>query len=153
MDDAEDGGVGADAERQRQDGDDGKAGCATERSRGVPHVLLRILQPAHRAFVAMAFFHLLDAAERTLRHSPGIVRRQAAPSKLVFKQREVSVELARKVGLRRAGTDGVEQAHQEASHAPHQVDSPRSSLFTRPDSFRQRSACFSSARVPALVMA
>ena len=89
MDDAEDGRVGADAERQRQDGHCGKARRPAQHPRGVVQIPPGIIQPAQGAFVAVALLHLLDAAERALRRESGLVGRQAAASKLVFEQLEV----------------------------------------------------------------
>ena len=81
MDDAEDGRVGADAERQRQDGHGGEARCAAQRSHRVVHVPPGIIQPPQRAFVAVTFLHLLDAAERAPRRESGVVGRQAAANR------------------------------------------------------------------------
>ena len=153
MDDAVDGGVGADTESKREHGDDGEAGGPRERADRVARIPLQVVQPEKRPLVTVTFFHLFDTAERPPRGHTGLVRRHATAGEFFFKERQVRRDLSRKFWLGRAGAEGVEQPEQSASQAPHQDDSPSNSLFTSPASFRQRSACFSRARVPTLVMA
>jgi hypothetical protein len=80
---AEDGGVGADAKRESEDGDDGEAGRLAQDAYAVADVLHEILKPIHFAHVATLFSDLVDAAEFAergvagvgWRHSCGDVRR------------------------------------------------------------------------------
>lgn len=60
IDDAEDGGVGADAKGDRQDGDSREAGVSGERAHGVLHITPRIVQPAERPRLSVMFLHLFN---------------------------------------------------------------------------------------------
>jgi hypothetical protein len=63
VDDAEDGGVGADAERDGQDGDDRKSGGVTNQSQRITNVLHERPQSAQRLNLAARFLRRLDAAD------------------------------------------------------------------------------------------
>ena len=115
MDDAEDGRVGADAERQRQDGHGGEARRPAQHPRGVVQIPPGIIQPAQGSFVAVPLLHLLDAAERALRGESGIVGRQAAASKLVFEQRQVGRDFSGELAVRGAVAEDVGQPREQAA--------------------------------------
>ncbi len=72
MDDAEDGGVGADAERERADDDSGEPRRAHERARRESGVLPEVVEPPERPRIAMKFLRLRNAAERTSGRQAGI---------------------------------------------------------------------------------
>src|SRR6185437_1592597 len=61
--DAENGGVGADAESEREHGDGGEAGGFAEHAQGVAEVLRQIVNIVCAAHVAAFLFELFDAAE------------------------------------------------------------------------------------------
>jgi hypothetical protein len=63
VDQAEDRGVGADSQSQREDGDGEETGAAAQRSQRIAQVLRQIGEPAQAADVAAFFLDLLDAAE------------------------------------------------------------------------------------------
>ncbi len=87
--DAEDGGVGADAQGKRRDGDGGEGGRAPQRAHGVAHVLRERLNQGPRPCVAHLRLDLLGAAELDARGPPGRPRFHAAGDVLVFEQVEV----------------------------------------------------------------
>jgi hypothetical protein len=60
---AEDGGIGADSERQREDGDGGESGILAETTEGVADVLHEDFERDSHSDVADAFLHLFHAAE------------------------------------------------------------------------------------------
>src|SRR6185436_5973823 len=63
IDQAEDGGIRADAESQRGDRGDREAGALPEDAGGVPDVLDKVLEEARAAHVAALLLHLIEAAE------------------------------------------------------------------------------------------
>ncbi len=75
---AEDRGVRADAERERQDDDRGEPGIAPERAQRVAHVLVDLFQSRPRPHRARRFFRQRDVAERDQRLPARFVRRHAA---------------------------------------------------------------------------
>src|SRR6185369_16526419 len=67
VDDAEQRRVGADAERERDDGDGGEARRLAHHAQAVAHVLRELLDEADAARVARLLLELLDAAEAAQR--------------------------------------------------------------------------------------
>ena len=65
VDEAEDGGVGADADGQREDGESGKGGAATQLAEGVAEILGEGFECGPGAMVADGLLDLLDAAAVT----------------------------------------------------------------------------------------
>ena len=63
VDDAEDGGVGADAERESEYGDDGESRRFSQHSQRVAKIAEEILEELHAALVAAFLFQLLCAAD------------------------------------------------------------------------------------------
>ena len=82
VDEAEDGRIGADTERQRADDDHGKAGLATKLPQPVIEVGGRRFERSHAARLAALFFHLLDAADRESGPPKGLVSRHALGDEL-----------------------------------------------------------------------
>src|SRR6185436_19722095 len=124
---------------------------AAERADRVGQVATKVVEPHERAAVPVRVLDALEAAEREPGLAAGGGVGQAAAPELVFEQREVRRELAREIRLRAPGPDGIDQAEDEAPEPGGHRGSSVSSLPTKPASRRQRSACFSSARDPALV--
>lgn len=75
--DAEQGGVHADADRQRQDGGEREPGIAAQLSRGVAQVLDGVAEPGQRIHVTRALASARHAAELAVRLAPGLLRRHA----------------------------------------------------------------------------
>ncbi len=63
VDNAQDGGGGADAERERQHGSEGESRRASQPADRVGHIAAQVLEPGERTLVAVAFLCLLDTAE------------------------------------------------------------------------------------------
>ncbi len=99
MDDREDGGVGANAQRQRQHHRCREPRRAAQRAQCVLDVAADIVEPGKRARIALAVLHLLYAAERTSGRDARIGRAHAAAPIVVFQQRQVCRGLARQIGL------------------------------------------------------
>jgi hypothetical protein len=106
MDDAEDGGVCADAECEREDGHGREAGTARQRPYGVDEIAPQIFEPDEGSRVALKLLRLIYAAERLSRHTSGLVAAQPALNELVFDEREMRGDLASQLAL---GAFEVEQ--------------------------------------------
>ena len=98
VDDAEDRGVGADAERHRQDDDEREAWRLEERACPVAHVLHERLGGAHEPRVADVIFHTADVAERGDRRAARLIARHAGADVLVG----LHVEVEAHFGVERA---------------------------------------------------
>ena len=98
VDQAEHGGVGADTERQHAHRHQRERRRADQRRQAVARVADRVLDPAGAAVVAMALFHLRDAAEGPSGLDPGLVRSEPARHAVALGQLQVRrhfvVELA-----------------------------------------------------------
>ena len=70
FDDGENGGVGADAKRQRGQRRDCESGMLAERARRVDDVLAELIDQRAGARVAHLFLDLLDASQRQQRAAP-----------------------------------------------------------------------------------
>jgi hypothetical protein len=77
VDQTEDGGVGADAEREREDDYQGEARCLGEQAQRVAHVAEDRVERRAVALRADALFRLLEPAERQRRLAPCLVLRKA----------------------------------------------------------------------------
>ena len=87
VDHAEDGRVGADPERERQDDDRGEGRCLSKRTNRVPEIEERRVDHGPRALLPYLFFHRFDAIERYARRAPCILGRHAVPAVPVFECR------------------------------------------------------------------
>ena len=67
----------------------------------------------------MQIFGVRDAADRTSRGEPRLVRGQTPASILVFEQREMSGDLARKVVVGRHRPECIDQSKYELAHRRH----------------------------------
>jgi hypothetical protein len=63
----------------------------------MPEIAVQVVEPRDRARVAVAIFRQRDAAERAVRGAHSLLRAHAASAVFVFEQREMSVDLSRKV--------------------------------------------------------
>ena len=79
VDEAEDGGVGADAETQREHDGGGEARAAAQAAQAVADVLHQHLEEPAAARVAASLLGLVDAAKRDDGRAPGLLRGHAAP--------------------------------------------------------------------------
>ncbi len=75
---AEDGNVGADAESENQNGDDGKARIAAQRAEGVLQVLQQNVECHESSRFAMFLSCLFDTADADQRQAAGFFGRQSA---------------------------------------------------------------------------
>ena len=152
---------GADAEGQGQDGDRREPGRPAECSRRVNEIPPCVLQPAKRPCVALHFLRLFHAVESSPCGDAGIFRRSGRlrrnSSSSMARCEDTSRQLSWRAGrMRRAGTVSeqpeIRCLNQNAPVAAQALqDSSISSLSTNVARRRQRSVCFSSARVPDLV--
>ena len=94
VDDAEDRGVGADAERQREDCNSGKARRFRQHPQRITQVLYRLFDPKRGSFVAMRLLCLLHTTVGALRGQSGFFRRHAAAFEIVGEQRKMRRHLA-----------------------------------------------------------
>jgi hypothetical protein len=72
------GGVGADSEREGEDGRRGESGSAAELAEGVAEVLREGVEERQAALVAVSFADLGDSAEFAAGAQAGFVRRESA---------------------------------------------------------------------------
>ena len=105
--------------------------------------------------VALRLLGLLDAAEGAARGEARFRGRQALADEIVFDLTQVGGHFARQLALGAVGTQERQQAHEESAGFRHDddltyQDAPTISLFTSPDSLRQRSTCSPSARQAGL---
>ena len=119
IDDAEDCGGRTDAERQSQESDRRESGSAREHPGGMPQIALQVVEPRERAGLTVQILHLSHAAERTARGEPRLVRGQTPASMLVFEQRKMSGDLARKVAVGRLRPECIDQSKYELAHRLH----------------------------------
>ena len=77
MDYAEDRGIGANAERQREHGHGGKSGALSEHSRGITQILQNVLDEIHASHIPALLLNLRETANRPERGVAGFFRAQA----------------------------------------------------------------------------
>ena len=94
--------VGAEAERQRHGGHEGKRAALREDAKPVRHVLAEIVCPRHPPLIAAVLLEHGDVAERPPRRPARIVERHAARDVLGDEEVEMEGQLARDLGI-----DGV----------------------------------------------
>src|ERR1700751_657348 len=78
VDDAEDGDVGADAEREDEDGDEAEAAVAAQSAEGVANVLQEDVERGEAARCALLLARLFDAAEADEGQTAGLPGRKPA---------------------------------------------------------------------------
>ncbi len=151
--DAVDDGDRADAEGQRDHRDGCEAWRPRQRARRVAEVPTEIFHPRKRPRVALLFFRGFHVPERAAGGAARLLRREAATSVVLLELVEVRVHFSREVAFRSTRAHEVPQPPEEAPHGGQGHGSSSSSRSRKSASRRQRSDCFSSARVPALVIA
>jgi len=115
VDDAEHGGVGADAEGEGQDSHRREARRSAQRPHGISQITARILQPPERSLASVELLRLLNPSQRALGGEPSLLRRHASTSKLVLRQREMGSELTREVRFRPLRPEEVVESKNEPS--------------------------------------
>ena len=116
--DGEDRNVRANAERERQERDNGEARATEDQAKRVVKVPPEVLEPAEGASVAMGVLLSLrtdHAASRRL----GRRGRQTAASEILFGKSEMSADLTVELGLRPRRSDEREKALNELAKRSH----------------------------------
>src|SRR5262249_39810044 len=119
VDDGEDRGIRADAERERQDRGGRVARALAERPPSVAHVLEHGLEEHRAARVAGLLLRLVDAAELDERRAPGLRGREAAAQALLGLPVEVEGELLLELALLPLRAEEHAQAARDL--APHDL--------------------------------
>src|SRR5258708_3841426 len=99
IDDGENRGGRADAERQRTNSGQREAGTAQQIARAVAYVLEQLLDPKEGAGLAMQLLGLFDAAVRAAGGTLSLIRRHPVTLEVFLEQGEVRVDLAGKLAL------------------------------------------------------
>ena len=107
----EDGAGGADAERERRDGEHREHRAAAKHADGIAHVLEPGLQPGARLGVVDVFFQRLDPPELDHAGPPRFIRAQPCPAMLILDRVEGPAQLLVELAL-----DGA-SVHQVAPEA------------------------------------
>ncbi len=156
VDDAEDGDVGADAEREDEDGDEGEAAVAAQGAEGVAKILQEDVERGEAARGALLLARLLDAAEADEGQTAGFLGRKAAPEILFDGEVEVRGEFLLEVGvadgLVEEGTDAGEGGAETGDHSAPSGDCASTRPITserRRQSAASRASCFRPLRVMA----
>jgi hypothetical protein len=119
MDDAEDGGVGADAEREGADDDRGEARCAPERAHRESGVLPEVVEPPEGPRIAMQVLRPRHATKRASSRQAGLGIGQPPTLVLVLEDTEVRRQLAFELGLSAVRLDEMDETKQESSQSSH----------------------------------
>ena len=126
---AEDRGVGADADGEDQDGDDGEAGVAAQRAEGVAQVVQERVHVRNSPGVAVEEARGLDAAQCQHGLAPRLFGAQAAPAMVFGGHLEMARQLLFEIAIeavaadergdfRRGRADAADQARQAGSREP-----------------------------------
>ncbi len=122
VDDAENGGAGADAEADDENGERGEAGVAAKGAEGVTKVLENAIEGGQAAGVAVQLFRRFDAAEREEGGAAGFGGSQAAPPVLFGEQFDVRgdfvVEFAVEIRLAEHRQQAAPKRAKPSSHLP-----------------------------------
>jgi hypothetical protein len=106
---AEDSGIAADAERQRQDGDGGKARVAAQPAKTVAEIAEQRMQPIADALLTDFLFHLFDAAECDARGALRFLWRHAGAEVFVSQQGQVRLHFVVEIGVRAVKSEEIAQ--------------------------------------------
>ena len=152
VDDAEDGGVGADAERQRHERREREPGSPRERAHRVAQVLEQRFGERQTALIAVRFSDLREAPDPHSRLAPGVVRVHAGETELLFRHGQVELELVVQVGgvVGPAPEDERRETARplaQPAHAPCPLSSRPMTSTTRCHSAASRTSCFFPPRV------
>ena len=125
IDNAEDGGVGADAEREREDGREGEGGSATKAAQRVRHIAEGLIDDRHAAAIAIRLFRRLEPAKLQDGVAARLVGRHAGPDAGVDVQLQVALELLGQVGVAMTAPHEVaEPPHPRAQASHHRSPGP-----------------------------
>ena len=116
IDDAEDGGVGADAEGHRDDDGEGVARLLAQAPQPIAHVLRHGFDEARQPRVTDVVLDAVDAAEELAGGASRSVRCHALPYVLVGKHVEVEFELGIELALHGAAAEQGADAFQPGGH-------------------------------------
>ncbi len=151
IDHAEDGGVGADTERQDEDRRDRKTRALAEHTHRVPDVAAECLEGWKAPSIAMALSRHFHASKLQDRLPARFLLRQAAPYAVVHVQLDVAFELGVEVAVAALRPEGAAQANQPGAQPPHGCsfgDRNRSTIAVVCCHSRAAfSSCFRPARV------
>ena len=101
VDDAEDGDVGADAQGEDEDRNDGEAGVADQSAEGVLQVLEKNVECHESSRLAVLVFRLFHAAEAHERKATRFGGRKAAGNVIVDGHFKMSCEFGFELGIKR----------------------------------------------------
>ena len=128
VDEAEDGGVGADADGQGKDGEGGEGGAATQLAEGVAEILGEGFEGGSGAAVADGLLDLLDAAAVGEGGAAGFVGRHAGGDAFVGEEVGVSADFGVEAMLDLLFVEQVAECGAEPGSEPGSVVSFRFSL-------------------------
>jgi hypothetical protein len=110
IDETEDRGVRADAERERENGDEGERGRAPQRPERVLQIAPCIVDPTERPRIAMKLLRLLDPAERQPRGMACLFRQHPSAQELIFEDRQMRGNFALELRLPSARLQRIEKS-------------------------------------------
>src|SRR6185436_13915378 len=132
MDDAEDGGVGADAKREGADDDRREPRCAQERAHRESGVLPQVVEPPERPRIAMQVLRPRHSTKGAPSGQTGLGISQPPTLILVLKDTEVRRQLAFELGLSAVRLEEMDEPKQESSKSSHHYGSLSRRASTNP---------------------
>ena len=123
IDEREDGGIGPDAERQRQHGRDGKHRGLTKLADDIAGVLQQSFDEWKSATITKLFFHLADSSKLTLGGVAGFYRRHALLYETICEQGDVIFYFAVKFRFQSvAAEEGLQPGEKGSQHGVTSVE-------------------------------
>ncbi len=120
IDQREDGGVGADADGQRKDGDDRESRISADPANGVPKIVTQDLERGQSSLIPIAFFGGLHAAEPDPRAPVRLVGRQSTANVFVGQPLDVGLDLLGEIAVGMPAQKRADETRPAASdRAPH----------------------------------
>ncbi len=119
VDDAEDGGVDADAEREIDDRDRDEGRILPRAPKRITNVAQAHFQQRKRATLARGLLRAFQTAEFQERETAGLADVDAAPDQVVHVQREMTLELGLEVRVGVRSKDGGDEPGHPGSQAGH----------------------------------
>lgn len=152
---AEDGNVGADAESQDKNGDDGEAAVTAQRAEGVLQILQNDIELDEAAHFAVLFLCLLDPTEADQCLTAGLFRRQTAAQVFFDCQFEMYSEFGFEFRVPLFFMEERTHSIQSFTQGTHQSSPSAGMANTRSTMLERRRQCaasFSNCLRPLLVM-
>ena len=146
---AEDCGVGADAQRERENGSCGEDRAPAEDSQRVSHVLEEEIDERQTALIAISLLHRLHSTERSPRQVPRLIRMH--PSRTVLGGGELEMHLDFFVQLPIEPTGAAEERPE--ARQPHPHDKSSMNRVTMPAARAQLAVSACSCVLPLRVIA